>query len=145
MLWLKRFKESWLTSRSWRRLRAAPAWLAHFVRDRPGWHSSRRMITQTEVHAAEPEGSSGLRALRRRLRFRGAYAPPDVLRPVTALRELEAICVGMSSRRGGPNVGNRPSLVDDLQRAMGSLGPQTRATAGRLLAAAQRASQLIQG
>lgn len=120
-------------SRAWEWLRVGLAWLAGFARDRPGWHSSSSMITRTEVHAAEPAGSSGLRALRRRLRFRGAYAPADVLGPVSALHELEAICAGMLSGRGGPNVANRPSLVDDLQRALGGLGPQTRDAAGQLL------------
>jgi len=120
-------------SRTKQSLRAGLAWLAGFVRDRRGWHSSSSMITHTEVHATEPAGSSGLRALRRRLRFRGAYAPADVLGPVSALHELEAICAGMLSGRGGPNVANRPSLVDDLQRALGGLGPQTRDAAGQLL------------
>lgn len=91
------------------------------------------MITTTEVHSAEPPGSSGLRALRRRLRFRGDYTPPDVLGPVSALLELQAICAGMLSGRGGPNEANRPSLVDDLQCGLGGVGKQTRAAAGELL------------
>jgi hypothetical protein len=91
------------------------------------------MITETEIHAAEPAGTSGLRALRRRLRFRGAYAPTDVLGPISALRELEAICAGMLSGREGPNAENRRSLVDDLQRSLSRLGPETRAAARQVL------------
>lgn len=109
-----------------------PRW-ALSVSDRFAWQFPLSMITKTEIHAAEPAGSSGLRALRRRLRFRGADAPADVLGPVSALRELEAICAGMLSGRGGPNVENRRSLVDDLHRALGGLGPQTRAAAGQVL------------
>lgn len=127
-----------LHSRAWRWLCAGLAWLAGLVFGQGSWKSSSLMITHTEVHAAEPAGSSGLRALRRRLRFRGVHEPADVLGPVSALHELEAICVGMLSGRGGPNAGNRHSLVDDLRQALGELGPQTRGAAGQLLVDFQR-------
>ena len=91
------------------------------------------MITQTTVYSAEPAGESGLRALRRRLPFGGLYAPPDIVGPVSALQELRAICAGMLSARGGPNVENRRSFTDDIQRALGSLGPEARAASGALL------------
>jgi hypothetical protein len=90
------------------------------------------MITETEIYA-EPAGSSGLRALRRRLRFRGPHAPADVLGPVSALRELEAICTAMLTGREGPNPENRHSLIDDLHLALRELGEQTRAAAGQLV------------
>src|SRR5436309_922041 len=47
------------------------------------------------VYRYEPPGQSGLRALRRQIGRGGSSAPPDVLGPVTALRELEAVCDGM--------------------------------------------------
>ncbi len=80
---------------------------------------------------------SGLRALRRQLRLRGSSAPPDILGPVSALRELEAICTGMLGGRGGPAVANRPSLAKDLSCALRSLGPKTVTTTGKALTSFQ--------
>jgi hypothetical protein len=85
------------------------------------------------VYAAQPAGAPGLRALRRQLSGRGTYAPTDILGPASALKELEAVCAGMLSGRGGPNVANRSSLSHDLRRALGQLGRETRAAAGKAL------------
>jgi hypothetical protein len=81
------------------------------------------------MYAYEPAGTSGVRALRRQIRGRGSSASPDVLGPVTALRELDAVCDGMLSGRSGPNHANRASLVEDLQHSLNQLGPLTRQAA----------------
>jgi len=57
-----------------------------------------------------------------------------VLGPITALRELDAVCDGMLSGRGGPNLPNRASLVDELQRSLNQLGMLTRQAAHESLA-----------
>ena len=101
----------------------------------PGCPSHERvaheMRPRSVVYAYEPAGEGGLRALRRQLGARGAYAPPDILAPISALRELDSICVGMVSGRGGPNKANRPSLIKDVSLALKSLGPKTQKAAGR--------------
>lgn len=94
--------------------------------------------TRSVIYAHEPAGSAGLRALRRQLSRRGDAAPADTLGPVSALLELDAVCAGMLAGRGGPNQTNRSSLVDDLQRALGALGPETRKEAGQTLESFQR-------
>ena len=91
------------------------------------------MRTRGVIYALEPAGSPGLRALRRQLSQRGADAPPDVLGPVSALREFEAVCGSMLAGRGGPYPANRGSLIDDLSRALRELGPGTQAAAGQVL------------
>lgn len=91
------------------------------------------MRTRSVVYAVEPAGSAGLRALRRQLTQRGAQAPADILGPVSALRELEAICAGMLAGRGGPYPANRLSLIDDLSCALRELGSETRQVAGAAL------------
>ena len=57
-----------------------------------------------------------------------------MLGPITALRELDAVCDGMLSGRGGPNLPNRASLVDELQRSLNQLGMLTRQAAHESLA-----------
>lgn len=93
-----------------------------------------RMRPRPVTFAISPAGSAGLQALRRQLAVRGDQAPADILGPIMALRELEAICEGMLGGRGGPNQPNRPSLVSDLGTSLGTLGPQTAAAVGPALA-----------
>lgn len=96
------------------------------------------MRLRSVTYALNPGSSPGLLALRRQLANRGATAPPEVLGPVGALSELQAICGGMLTGRGGPNAGNRPSLTKDLSVALGSLGPEVRTAAAPTLTDFQR-------
>lgn len=93
--------------------------------------------TRSVIYSYEPADPDGLKALRRELSRRGQARPSDVLGPISALQELDAICQGMIAGRGGPNQANRPSLVDDLQQALGQLGAETRTQARQALASFQ--------
>jgi hypothetical protein len=95
------------------------------------------MRTESVVYSYEPTDSESLKALRRRLKHRGNGAPPDVLGPISVVHKLEAICQQMLAGRGGSNQANRPSLVDDLLRALGQLGQDTRARAREALVSFQ--------
>src|SRR5437016_3810974 len=85
------------------------------------------------LYRYNPEQDAGIDAMRRQLPSRGDGAPPEVLGPVSALKELEAICNSMLAGRGGPNVGNRPSLINDLQLSLDSLGGSLRDGVGPVL------------
>lgn len=66
--------------------------------------------------------SAGLQALRRQLPARGSEAPTDVLGPITALRELAAVCNSVTAGRGKPNPENRASLLKDVIASLEALG-----------------------
>lgn len=91
------------------------------------------MRPRTPTFALNPQMSPGLPALRRQLAGAGADASPEVLGPVSALRELEAICSGMLAGRGGPQPGNRRSLVDDARASVKALGRAITAAIGPAL------------
>jgi len=55
------------------------------------------------------------------------------LGPISALKELEAVCDSMLAGRGGPNVSNRPSLINDLQLGLDRLGGSLKSGVGPLL------------
>src|SRR4051794_29961850 len=96
------------------------------------------MRLRPKTYSLSPAGSPGVMALRRQLGERGKSAPPDVMGPVTALRELEAVCRGLLDGRGGPNGPNRDSLRDDVSVTLGGLGRQTAKACGELLRAFQK-------
>lgn len=85
------------------------------------------------LYRYNPEQDPGVDAMRRQLPSRGNGAPPEVLGPVSALKELKAICDSMVAGRGGPNVGNRASLINDLQLSLESLGGSLRSGVGPVL------------
>lgn len=97
--------------------RQARRWLAVVVP-----HRELQMKPQWIVYSASPPMSAGLQALRRQLRARGSEASADVLGPITALRELEAVCSSVTAGRGKPNPENRTSLLKDVIASLEALG-----------------------
>jgi hypothetical protein len=77
--------------------------------------------------------SAAISSLRRQLRGRGGQAPPDVVGPITILRELEAICGSVMSGHDAPHAKNRASLVADTAAALDALGPNTSAVVTHLI------------
>jgi hypothetical protein len=71
--------------------------------------------------------------LARQIPDRGAQAPPELLGPVTALRELRAAAKALLSGRPARSSDDRTSLRDDLARALEVLGPRTAAGAAPVL------------
>lgn len=75
-----------------------------------------------------------LRELARELEHRGAQAPPEVLGPVTAVRELRAAAGALLAGRPARSPDDRKSLRDDLRSAIDALGPHTAARAASAVA-----------
>jgi len=75
-----------------------------------------------------------LRELARELEHRGAQAPPEVLGPVTAVRELRAAAGALLAGRPARSPDDRKSLRDDLRGAINALGPHTAARAASAVA-----------
>jgi hypothetical protein len=92
-----------------------------------------------------PPMSPGIGALRRQLGAGGADAPADILGPITALTELQAICRAMLAGRGGPNLSNRPSIVNDVSVALAELGAETQEVLGSVLRDFQRETGALSG
>jgi hypothetical protein len=69
------------------------------------------------------------RELARQLEHRGSQAPPEILGPITALRELRATAAALLAGRPARSPDDRESMRDDLREAMDALGPRVGAAA----------------
>ncbi len=87
----------------------------------------------------------GLYALRAQIDGGGYGAPDEVLGLITALKELEAVCDGVLSGRGGPYRRNRALLRQDLERALRALGPACRRAGGAVLASFDHELSQLEG
>ncbi len=78
------------------------------------------------------------RELARQLADRGSQAPPEILGPVTALRELRATAMALLAGRPPRSPEDRRSLRDDIGRAVDALGPALARGASPALASVRR-------
>lgn len=74
------------------------------------------------------------RELARQLEHRGEQAPPEILGPVTSLREVRATSRALLAGRAARSADDRLSLRDDLARALDALGPALKGAAVSTLA-----------